>query len=99
MYKDIINYKLEEGISEEHLLKVSKKVVEEWMTNQEGFIKWEIHQNNNGDYTDIVYWNSKADAKKAEKEMMNIPNANEWFSCFEKGSINSQNLSKVGEFK
>lgn len=98
MYKDIISYKLAKGISEEHLISVSKNVIDKWMSKQKGFIKWEIHRNNENNYTDIVYWESKTDAKKSEKEMMNIPNASEWFACYEKGSITSENLSLIGKF-
>ena len=68
------------------------------MKHQNGFIKWEIHRNNSNSYTDIVYWESQSDAKRAEKEMANIPYANEWFTYFKSGFINNINLNKVGEF-
>jgi hypothetical protein len=98
MYKDIISYKLAKGISEEHLLNVAGEIIKSWMSKQPGFIKWEIHQNNDGGYTDIVYWESKEDAKKSEADMVNIPNANDWYSCYEEGSISSKNLSQVATF-
>ena len=95
MYKDIISYKLAEGVSEEHLLKVAHEVLESWMGKLPGFVKWEIHRNSDGDYTDIVYWESEDDAKSAQADMVNIPNAGDWFSCYEEGSISSQNLHQV----
>lgn len=55
MYKDIISYKLGENISEEHLLNVAIDITKNWLRKQPGFIKWEIHKNNDGGYTDIVY--------------------------------------------
>lgn len=98
MYKDIISYELADSISEEHLLKIAKQIVNDWMKKQPGFIKWEIHSNSDGTYSDIVYWESKTDAKNAEKEMVNIPNAADWYSCYRQGSISSKNLSLVAEF-
>lgn len=98
MYKDVISYKLSENISEEQLLNVANDIAKNWMSKQSGFIKWEIHKNNDGGYTDIVYWKSKDDAKKAEADMVNIPNANEWYSCYEEGSISSKNLIQVATF-
>lgn len=95
MYKDIISYKLAPGISEEHLVQIANRVVETWMGNQPGFIKWEIHKNKAGDYTDIVSWKSKKDAKNSEADMVNIPNAPEWFACYQEGSIISQNLDVI----
>ena len=98
VYKDIISYKLAEGVSEEHLLKVADEVLSGWMSKQVGFVRWEIHRNSGGDYTDIVYWESEEHQKAAEADMVNIPNAGDWFSCYETGSISSMNLSQVATF-
>ena len=99
MYKDVISYKLAENVSDDRLLKVASDVLENWMNKQPGFIKWEIHTESDGGYTDIVYWESKDAAKKAEADMVNIPNAGEWFSCYEEGSISSKNLYHVATFR
>lgn len=98
MYKDIISYELAENVTLEQLTSIAGRIVNDWMKNQTGFVKWEINSNSDGSYTDIVYWNSKEDAQKAEKEMVNIPDAAEWFGCYKKGSIASKNLTTVVEF-
>jgi hypothetical protein len=98
MYKDIISYELSEGTSEDDLLKIAKQIVTDWMSKQPGFQKWEIHKNSDGSYTDIVYWESKEAAKESEKDMVNIPNAGEWYSCYKEGTISSKNLYLVGTF-
>ncbi len=97
MYKDIISYELGENVTEEHLINVAKRVQDEWMKNQAGFIKWEIHTNSDGSYSDIVSWKSKEDAKTAENDMVNIPNAAEWYGCYKEGTITSTNLTIVAE--
>ena len=98
MYKDIISYHLAENISEEHLLHVAQEIVETWMKQLPGFINWEINRNRDGSYSDIVYWESEDDAKNAEKEMANIPNAQAWYACYQPGSISSQGLSLLARF-
>lgn len=96
MYKDLLSYELAEGVSEEQLLKVSKQIIESWMSKQEGFVKWEIHKDVEGTgYTDIVYWENVEAAKKAEKEMCNIPNGHEWYGCYKEGSISAKHLNKI----
>ena len=65
MYKDIISYELAENTTQEQLLQIAKRIVNEWMKKQPGFMKWEIHTDNDGRYTDIVYWRSQEDAKKS----------------------------------
>ncbi len=98
MYKDLISYELAEGVSEEHLIKVAKEIVENWMQKLPGFEGWEINKTKQGGYTDIVYWASEEDAKNAEKEMVNIPNAGDWYACYKPGSITSKNVFLVGKF-
>lgn len=87
MYKDIISYELAVGVSKEHLLSVGKQIVNEWMKKQQGFISWEVNSSSDGKFTDIVCWDSKEAAKIAEKEMINIPNAAEWYRCYKQDSI------------
>ena len=98
MYKDIISYRLAEGVSEGHLLRVAGEVLESWMSKQAGFVRWEIHRKVDDDYTDIVYWESEEHQKAAQADMVNIPNAGDWFSCYEEGSISSVNLTQVATF-
>lgn len=98
MYKDIISYELAENVTKEHLVKIAKDVVNNWMKKQPGFIKWEITEHTDGSLIDIVYWENKEAAKAAEKEMVNIPNAGEWFGCYKQGSISSKNVTTVAEF-
>ena len=99
MFKDIISYKLAQNVTEDHLLSVASNVLKNWMSLQSGFVKWDIHKDSEGEYTDIVYWESPDAAKAAQADMVNIPNANEWFSCYEEGSISSKNLHLVATFK
>ena len=98
MYKDIINYELANNVSKEELLKIAKQIAADWMQHQPGFIKWEIHTNNDHSFTDIVYWESRNAAKNAEKEMGNIPNASDWYDCYKEGSIASRNLALIAAF-
>lgn len=98
MYKDIISYELAENVSKEQLVEIAEKIVTTWMKKQKGFIKWEIHSSKNGLFTDIVHWESEEDAKNAEKEMIHIPDAKAWYSCYKEGSISSKNISLIIKF-
>lgn len=99
MYKDIIHYKLADGVTEEYLLDIAKQIVTSWMNKQPGFIKWEINKDNEGGYTDIVYWESKQDAKNSEADMGNIPNVEKWYNCYDRSSISSSSISQLTSFE
>lgn len=94
-YKDVITYELSPQTSEEKMLKIAKQIVENWMKHQYGFIKWEIHSNNDGTYTDVVYWKSKEDAKAAQYKMSNIPDGAKWYACYNHNTITCKNLNLI----
>ena len=98
MYKDIITYELAENITEDQLLAVASRIIEEWMRELDGFQKWEIHKMKDGTYTDIVYWETMEDAKSAEAEMMKIPNAAEWYGCYKQGTIKGSGATLLANF-
>ena len=98
MYKDIISYELVDHMTIEQLTTIAGQIVNDWMKKLPGFIHWEIYTNSDGSLTDIVHWRSREDAKNAEKEMANIPNAEAWYGCYKPGSISSQNLTLVSQF-
>jgi hypothetical protein len=85
---------LAKNITQDHLIKVASRIVNEWMKIQAGFINWEIHKDNNGGFTDIVCWKSEKDAKAAEQRMANIPNAIEWYGCYKEDTITSKNCTQ-----
>jgi len=98
MYKDIISYSLADNISEEHLIKVASQIVNDWMKSLPGFISWEINTNSDGTYGDVVSWETKEAADNATKEMVNIPNAGDWYACYKEGSISSKKFSSIAKF-
>ena len=99
MYKDVINYKLAEWVTLEHLYEVGKKVHEERMSKQEGFIKWEIHTDEDGEYFDLVHRTSKEAADKANEAMSDVPSSAARFACYDMTSINSKGLICIKTFE
>ena len=59
------------------------------MVHQEGFIYWSQHKNDQGHFTDIVHWTSKAAAKKAEIQMENNPHQKAWVACYQNNRAES----------
>lgn len=98
MYKDLISYQLAQNISKEELLTIAKKVFDEWMVFQEGFIKWEINENSQGSFTDIVIWENKESCNKAHQNMSNCKHLNEWIKCYNPSTISNSPLEGISSF-
>jgi hypothetical protein len=99
MYTDVINYKLAAWVTLEHLYKINKKVYDERMSSLEGFIKREIHTDEEGEYFDLVTRTSKEAAEKAyEAWAPSNPYENERVACYDMTSINSKGLTCIKAF-
>lgn len=98
IHKDIISYQLNTNCTESLLLDVASKVYEDWMKHQDGFIKWEIHREKEDSCIDIVYWNSKEQAKASEASMKDMAHGADWFACYLPGTIASRNVKDVVKF-
>lgn len=99
MYKDLISYSLAQWVTHEQLATIADKVWTDWMSGQEWCVGREINTDNDGGYTDIVYWMSKDAADKAQEAMWNNPHAEAWYACYDMSSISSKGLTAQTTFK
>lgn len=95
MYSDFIQYKTAEGVTEQQLRKAATIVFATWMSKQAGFLSWQINTIGENEYLDIVQWESKEAAKKAEKNMKDIPQDSPWYACYDMSSISSKSGTDV----
>jgi hypothetical protein len=93
MYTDIIHYELANSVNHDHFLNITAKVLSDWMQHQKGFVSWTQYRNSRGGYTDIVVWESKKAAQKAEAKMAENPHQNDWVGCYK--NIQSESLESV----
>ena len=56
-------------------------------------MSWTQYRNSRGGYTDIVVWESKKAAQKAETKMAENPPQNDWVGCYQ--NIQSESLESV----
>lgn len=99
MYTDIIRYRLKDGVTQEDLLDAAGEILESWMKKQVGFISWQINTSEDGEYTDIVQWESEEAAKKAEASMRSdLSFGNAWFACYNMSSISATKAREVKKF-
>lgn len=74
-----ISYELKKDVSVEDFLVASKKCNDEVLSQQKGYISWEVLRD--GDtWVDLVKWESEEDAKKAETAGAGNPASREFYS-------------------
>jgi len=95
MYIDIITYQINKNITEEAFLQASRAILDDWMSKQDGFIRWEINKIKDGTYQDHVYWESEKNAEQANKNMGDIPKDHAWLSCHDMDSVSSKKAQQI----
>lgn len=84
-----ISYKLKKGVSVEEFLLASKKCNDEVLSQQKGFISWEVLRD--GDtWVDLVAWESAHDAKQGETAGANNPASGAFYSFIDMSTCKLQ---------
>jgi len=87
-----ISFQLVEGANEEEFLMASKRVHDEVLSKQKGFVSWNILRD--GDtWVDLVTWESEEAAKNGEKAGNENPIAHEFYSFLNCETITAKNYS------
>ena len=74
-----ISYKLKKDASVEDFLRASKKCHDEVLSQQKGFISWEVLREGET-WVDLVKWETAEDAKNGETAGADNPAAKEFYS-------------------
>lgn len=72
-------FSLREGVEEARLLRASSLLQDAFLGKQRGFIKRELLKGKNGQWVDLVYWESQEAADQAVKNAANSPACFEYF--------------------
>ncbi len=82
-----ISYKLNENASVSDFLRASEKCNQEVLSQQKGFISWEVLRD--GDtWVDLVKWETEEDAKNAEAAGADNPASHTFYSFINMNTCN-----------
>lgn len=83
---EIVLFKLNAGASEEEFV-AAAKAVEGWLHQADGFVDRELSRNDEGQWVDIVHWQSLAQAHAAAEQIMSTPEGQRFGSFIDGNSI------------
>jgi quinol monooxygenase YgiN len=69
---EIVHFKVKAGTNEQEFLKASAGMVQE-LSKLPGFLDRELLKGENGQWTDIVHWETMEHALKATDDVMRLP--------------------------
>lgn len=74
-------FKTAAGVSDVQVLEASDAVQKEFLNAQKGFIRRELLKGKDGQWSDLIYWQSKAAADEAAKKVEHSSACAGYFKC------------------
>jgi len=70
---EIAMYKIKNGVSEADFIQAGVEMEKNFIKKQKGFIKRTFAKSENGEWVDVIYWETMDDAMKASEAAMKSP--------------------------
>lgn len=78
---ELANFTLADGATEAQLLSASDAFQRDFLGQQNGFIRRDMIRRSDGTYTDVILWQSRADADAVFGRAQNAEAASAYFAC------------------
>ena len=98
MIVETIQYRLREGIKKEDFLEAAKKMVPD-LKKQPGLIDWQLCKEENGNWLEILHWNTLKEAKTAAKRVLELDSVKAFVKFIEKPTTESAYFEAVKSLK
>lgn len=99
MVLEIADAHVKEGISEEQFLELSKKMHDEFLSEQEGFISRYLWKGEEGKHGAVLKWESMDHAMKAMSKAMSYPSVINFASVFTEGSYSVKLVTMIASYE
>lgn len=96
---EIVKVKLKAGIDDGSFMEESKKFHENWLSKQPGFQKRLTLKSSEGEWVDILWWDSMEDAKATAEKVMQEPSAAAWFGMMDESTVSMYHGEIVEEYR
>lgn len=84
---EIVIYKTKSGINDADFIKTTSEMEEHFAKKQKGFIKRTFAKSENGDWVDVIYWETMDDAMKASEAAMKSSVCAPMFGVLDEASV------------
>ena len=95
---EIAQFKLAAGVSEKDFLREAEAVQKNFLEKQSGYIDRELLKDKDGQWVDILHWNSMEEAQKAAEVMMSDPGAQGFMQKIDPSSVKMLHLELIKKY-
>ena len=95
---EVAQFKLATGVREEDFLREVEAVQKNFLEKQNGYINRELLKDKDGQWVDILHWNSMEEAQKAAEVMMGDPATQGFMQKIDPSSVKMLHLEVVKKY-
>lgn len=92
---EIAQFKLASGVTDEEFIKEAEEVQKDFLEKQSGYIDRELLKDKDGQWVDILHWNSMEEAQKAAEVMMKEPTTQGFMQKIDPTSVKMLHLEQI----
>jgi len=87
MILEVASFRLSDGADEQAFLREHRRVHENWVVQQPGFVSRRTTKSPDGDWKDVVTWESMEAAQAASEKLMGAAEAGPWMRMMDPASV------------
>ncbi len=92
---EIAQFKLASGVTDEEFIKEAEMVQKNFLEKQNGYIDRELLKDKDGQWIDILHWNSMEEAQRAAEVMMKEPTTQGFMQKIDPSSVKMLHLGQM----
>lgn len=98
MVVELAQFKAKDGISDAEVLTASQEAHEGFLAKQKGYVTRELLKSKDGEWVDIVHWETMEDAQAAMNAFMGHPSTKKFAEVIDPASIKMMHLEVVKKY-
>ncbi|MBI5932044.1 MAG: hypothetical protein HY862_22240 [Chloroflexi bacterium] len=95
---ELVLFRTKPGVDEQAMIEATH-MIQAWLAEQPGYIRRELLMTNEGQWADVVYWNSHEEAMAAGAKFMSLPEAGSLGNVMDETTIQMFHFQQVVMFE
>lgn len=87
MIIEVAQFKTKSGVSDAEVLAATQEGHTSFLSKQKGYVSRELAKSSEGEWVDIVYWETLADAEADEKAFLEAPSTQKFLAMIDLSSM------------
>ncbi len=98
MVIELAQFKAKSGVSDGEILAASQEAHDGFLAKQKGYVSRELLKSSEGEWVDIVHWETMEDAQAAMNSFMDHPSTKKFGEVIDPSSIKMMHLELVKKY-